>query len=99
MELFPAFAHFLKCDKSKIINMLSLIVELKTSRLLNECSNQLSYESITLFLPYLNFSYTQAIIKDDHRATRMGKKKQAVGFFQSSPDLSLMNHYACRDLL
>ena len=32
--------------KVKIINMLSLRVELKTSRLLNGCSNQLSYESI-----------------------------------------------------
>ena len=32
--------------KAKIINLLSLKVEVKTSLLLNECSNQLSYESL-----------------------------------------------------
>lgn len=32
-------------NPKRIIKMLSLRVELKTSRLLNGCSNQLSYES------------------------------------------------------
>ena len=37
--------------------MLSLRVELKTSRLLNGCSNQLSYESLTTFLLQVVFVY------------------------------------------
>ena len=36
-------------EPEKKINVLSLRVELKTSRLLNGCSNQLSYESIARY--------------------------------------------------
>ena len=38
-----------RCPKTKKKNLLSLRVELKTSRLLNGCSNQLSYESFCLW--------------------------------------------------
>ena len=36
--------------------MLSLRVELKTSRLLNGCSNQLSYESFCLLIKLTDFN-------------------------------------------
>ena len=39
-----------KKGKAKIKQLLSLRVELKTSRLLNGCSNQLSYESLLLII-------------------------------------------------
>ncbi|WOH03553.1 hypothetical protein DCAR_0622952 [Daucus carota subsp. sativus] len=44
--------------------MLSLRVELKTSRLLNGCSNQLSYESIVQFL-LLYIHRLQSICKEE----------------------------------
>ena len=43
-----------KITKMKNVQLLSLRVELKTSRLLNGCSNQLSYESSCSFVLYLN---------------------------------------------
>ena len=68
-----------KKGKAKIKQLLSLRVELKTSRLLNGCSNQLSYESLLVIIfmvtmsskPYDPFwiipSATQRVtLKDGH---------------------------------
>ena len=55
--------------------MLSLRVELKTSRLLNGCSNQLSYESFDV----LQHSFTKYITNTKARFFRTESKEFSFG--------------------